>query len=88
MALAEIQKKKFEALRLAFARDEVCLVEGYDKKTGEPIDLLCAVGQEKSAEGPMVTFTPLAEMSRYNLGDRFGIKDLGDGVEDVVSKGG
>lgn len=88
MAIPDQQKKNFEALRLAFARDEACLVEGVDKKTGETIDLICAVGQVQSPEGPMITFTPLAEMSRDNPLGRFALKETGDGVEDVVPKGG
>ena len=88
MAIPDQQKKNFEALRLAFARNEACLVEGVDKKTGETVDLICAVGQESTSEGPMITFTPLAEMSRDNPIGRFALKETGDGVEDAVPKGG
>lgn len=88
MAIPDQQKKNFEALRLAFARNEACLVEGVDKKTGDTVDLICAVGQIATGEGPMITFTPLAEMSRGDLMGRFALKETGDGVEDVVPKGG
>lgn len=88
MAIPESAKRNFEALRLAFARNEACLVEGVDKKTGETVDLICAVSQIATADGPMIAFQPLAEMSRGDLKGRFALKETGDGVEDVVPKGG
>lgn len=88
MAIPESAKRNFEALRLAFARNEACLVEGVDKKTGDTVDLVCAVGQVSTAEGPMITLQPLAEISRGDLKGRFALKETGDGVEDVVPKGG
>lgn len=87
MAIPAPQIKNFEALRLAFARNEACLVEGVDKKTGETVDLICAVSQVATADGPMIAFQPLAEMSRGDLKDRFVLKETGDDVEDVVPKG-
>ena len=87
MAIPETQKRNFEALRLAFARNEACMVEGVDKKTGDTVDLICAVSQVATSDGPMIAFQPLAEMSRGDLKDRFVLKETGDDVEDVVPKG-
>lgn len=89
MAIPKSQMKNFEALRLAFARKEACLVECVDKKTGETVDLICAVSQVATSEGPMIEFQPLAEMSRGgDLKTRFVLKETGDDVEDVVPKSG
>lgn len=88
MAIPKKAKDQFEALRLAFARNEACLVEGVDKKTGDTVDLICAVSQITTADGPMIAFQPLAEMSRGDLMERFVIKETGDDVEDVVPKSG
>jgi hypothetical protein len=51
-------KPNFETLKVAFAREDIALMECQDAKTGEKVAVLCAVGWD----GAEYNFVPFARM--------------------------
>lgn len=60
--ISEGHKANFNTLELAFYRGDICLMECTDKKTGEPIPVICAISKTKDDPKDDVNLVPLAKM--------------------------
>lgn len=90
MAISLDNRATFDALKDAFAKNMVCLVEGEDSETGETIDLICAIFPGTGKDEGFVFFTPLGEIHRCDpttpRAKRFRIKDVDARLQDVEAK--
>jgi len=59
MAIADGHKTNFETIQVAVKEEDACLLEVYDRITGEEVVMLCATYKDEEEN---VTFVPLARM--------------------------
>lgn len=68
MSIGDSYKTNFETLRTAVKNDDACLLEVYDRITGEPAVMLCAGYTD--GEG-LANLVPLAQMCAFNPYEKF-----------------
>lgn len=59
MAISDAHKTNFETLQVAIKEEDACLLEVYDRLTGEPAVMLCATYKDEDGN---ITFVPMARV--------------------------
>lgn len=68
MSIGQSYKTNFDTLREAAANGDLCLLEVYDRITGEPAVMLCAGFMDEEEHANLV---PLAQMCAFNPYEKF-----------------
>lgn len=85
MAIEDVYKTNYETLIRAIGNGDTVLIECTDKKTGQPVVVLCAIDTEDNGD---VSFVPLAKMFNDNPYEEVDLPDVDDtGIEhDAIMK--